>query len=137
MAYPTADEEKLTYSIIGAFFDVYNGMGYGLVEHLYVIALEGELRDRGHDVVRELAVPVRFKGMMLGFRRLDMVVHNTVIVEAKSTPLLSKVATRQLYTYLRVSTYETGLLLHFGPQSNFNRIILRNYDKPNLHAVSS
>jgi len=132
MAYPLPTEEKLTYSIIGGFFEVYNGMGYGLLEHLYVMALEGELRDRGHEVTREVAVPIRFKGRMLGFQRLDMLVDNLVVVEAKSAALLPRNATRQLYTYLKVSTFETGLLLHFGHQADFYRVILRNYDKPNL-----
>ena len=132
MSFPRPDEEKLTYSIIGGFFDVYNGMGYGLLEHLYVMALEGELRDRGHEVAREVAVPIRFKGRMLGFQRFDMVVDGKVIVEAKSTALLPKIATRQLYNYLKVSPFETGLLLHFGPKPDFHRVILRNYDKQNL-----
>ena len=39
------DEERLTYSIIGAFYEVYNTIGFGLLEHLYVMALELELRD--------------------------------------------------------------------------------------------
>lgn len=36
-------EEELTRSVIGAFFDVYNTLGFGLLEHLYVMALEREL----------------------------------------------------------------------------------------------
>jgi hypothetical protein len=35
------EEERLTYSVIGAFFEVYNAIGFGLLEHLYVMALEG------------------------------------------------------------------------------------------------
>ncbi|MDQ2667118.1 MAG: GxxExxY protein [Gemmatimonadota bacterium] len=27
-------EEKLTHSILGAFFEVYNALGYGFLEHL-------------------------------------------------------------------------------------------------------
>jgi PD-(D/E)XK nuclease superfamily len=49
----------LVHSIIGAFYDVYNYYkGYGLTEAIYTGALEYELVDRGHQVVRELAVPV-------------------------------------------------------------------------------
>src|SRR5213593_3540361 len=49
------------------------------------MALERELRARGHDVVREL-----------GVRRLDMVVDDKLIVEVKSTLELHKSAHRQL-----------------------------------------
>jgi len=41
-------EEELTRSAIGAFFEVYNTLGYGFLEHVYVRALEIELRSRGH-----------------------------------------------------------------------------------------
>jgi hypothetical protein len=33
-------EERLTHSAIGAFFEVYNTLGYGFLEHLYVRAIE-------------------------------------------------------------------------------------------------
>ena len=35
--------EKLTRSVIGAFYDVYNHLGFGFLERLYVKALEREL----------------------------------------------------------------------------------------------
>src|SRR5688500_14738708 len=51
-------QERLTYSVIGAFFEVYNALGFGFLEHLYATALERELRSRGHRVGREVSVPV-------------------------------------------------------------------------------
>ena len=54
-------EEKLTHSIIGAFFEVYNALGYGFLEHIYVTALERELLARGHIVAREVGVRVAYK----------------------------------------------------------------------------
>ena len=47
MAHSELMEEPLTRSVIAAFFEVYNNLGYGFLEHLYVIALERELRARG------------------------------------------------------------------------------------------
>ena len=48
-------EERLTHSVIGAFFEVYNNLGYGFLEHVYVMALERELIARKHQVAREVA----------------------------------------------------------------------------------
>ena len=48
MTRPELIHEKLTYSEIGAFFEVYNTLGFGFREHLYMKALERELRWRGH-----------------------------------------------------------------------------------------
>ncbi len=55
-------EGKPLGAIVGAFYAVYNGLGYGFMESLYMAALERELRDRGHGVARELYVPVKYRG---------------------------------------------------------------------------
>jgi GxxExxY protein len=116
-------EEKLTHSILRAFYDVYNELGYGFLEHLYVLALERELLSRGHQVSREVGVCVLYKGEELGYQRMDLVVDGKVIVETKSTEDLHKSATRQVYNYLRATQMEVGLLLHFGPEPRFFRLI--------------
>jgi GxxExxY protein len=67
-------EEPLTRSIIGAFFEVYNTLGFGFLERLYVVALERELRQRGHYVEREFRVRIIYKEELLGIQRLDLVV---------------------------------------------------------------
>ena len=53
--------ERITHSIIGAFYDVYNALGYGFLEHVYVLALERELLARGHQVAREAKVRILYK----------------------------------------------------------------------------
>jgi GxxExxY protein len=118
--------ESLTHSVIGAFFEVYNTLGFGFLEHVYVMALERELLARGHRVGREVCVPVMYKSEELGTQRLDMIVDEKLVVETKSTYDLHKAAARQVYNYLRATKLEVGLLLHFGPQPRFYRVICRN-----------
>jgi GxxExxY protein len=125
MAHDELLEERLTHSIIGGFFDVYNALDFGYLEQAYVAALELELRDRGHRVEREVGVVVRYKGRAVAQHRMDMVVDGRVVVEAKSTQELHPVSARQLYSYLRASGLSVGLLLHFGPKPYFRRIICR------------
>ncbi len=123
MAHVKLIEERLTHSAIGAFFEVYNTLGYGFLEHLYVRAMEAELRARGHRVAREVAVRVRYKGISLGVQRLDLIVDDSLVLEAKASSELHKAASRQLYNYLRATDLKVGLLLHFGPEPIFHRII--------------
>lgn len=119
-------EESLTNSVIGAFFEVYNALGFGFLEHLYRMALERELLARGHRVAREVGVRVMYKGDELGAQRLDMIVDEKLVVEIKSTYQLHKAAPRQVYNYLRATRLEVGLLLHFGPEPVFYRLISQN-----------
>ena len=111
------------HSIVGGFFAVYNYYGYGLSEQVYAGALEHELRDRGHEVIRELVVEIDYQGRYVARQRLDMVVDGRVVVETKATEKLSPAAPMQLISYLRATSFETGLILHFGPSPSFKRYI--------------
>jgi GxxExxY protein len=122
--------EALTESVIGAFFDVYNILDFGFLEHVYSAALERELRSRGHSVGREVGVEVMYKGEEIASQRLDMIIDDCLVVEIKSTMLLPPTAKRQLLGYLRATRIEVGLLLHFGPEPKFHRQILTNDRKP-------
>jgi len=119
-------EGLLTQSVIGAFYEVYNTLGFGFLEHIYVLAVERELRNRGHRVAREVGVRVTYKGEYLGTQRIDMIVDDKLIVEIKSTYQLHGFSIRQIYSYLRGTNLEVGLILHFGPEPKFYRQILTN-----------
>ena len=105
----------LSESVIRCFYEVYNRLGGGLPEHVYMMALERELRWAGHEVSREVRVPVLYKGEVLTMLRIDAVVDGRLVVELKSTEVVHPGARRQLYNYLRCTRLEVGLLLHFGP----------------------
>jgi len=116
-------EEALTRSIIGAFYTVYRVLGFGFLEHIYSAAMERELTRRGHRVAREVLVPVYYLGDLIGYQRLDMLVDDRVIVENKAAERLSPISEAQLYSYLRGTKLEVGLLLHFGLEPRFRRLV--------------
>ena len=118
--------DRLTYSVIGAFYEVYYTLGYGFLEQVYVSALTRELRSREHDVAREVSVPVLYKEEEVARQRLDMIVDQQLVIEVKSTRTLHDGSVRQVENYLRGTRLELGLLLHFGPQPRFYRVISTN-----------
>ena len=130
MTSPSLIESELRRSIIGAFYDVYNELGFGFIEHPYMLAMERELKRRGHHVAREVLVEIRYRGEFLCHQGLDMVVDGKVVVEGKSTYKLHEAAPRQVYSYLEGTDLEVGLLLHFGPKPSFFRLISRNRHHP-------
>ena len=120
----TADsylEPETTKHVIGAFFDVYNTLGFGFLERVYADALELELLSRARRVRREASIPVWYKGNRLSPQRVDMIVDERVVLEIKSTHQLPPTAERQLLNYVRASTVCIGMLLHFGPRPRFYR----------------
>jgi GxxExxY protein len=118
--------EELTGAVIGAFFEVYNILEYGFLENVYMTAMERELTKRGHSVERERPITVFYKGEELCSYRIDMLVDETLVIETKSTEHLHPTATRQLYSYLKATEFEVGLLLHFGVKPKFYRQVCSN-----------
>ena len=118
-------EREVTERIIGGFYEVYNQLGYGFLESVYCRGLAQVLRRDGLAVEREHPAPVTLYGEPVGFHRVDLLVERRVIVEVKSTELLSPFTKRQLRNYLRALRLEVGLILHFGPEARFARMVER------------
>jgi GxxExxY protein len=115
---------ELTREIIGAFFDVYNELGYGFVESVYQRALPLALIARGVRSERERPLTVRFRGCIVGDYRADLVVEEKVIVESKVADKILPVHEMQLLNYLRATGITVGLVLNFGPRPTFRRLLL-------------
>lgn len=116
-------EREITGHVIAAFYEVYNRLGFGFLEFIYGVALEKELLRRGRSVRREVPLPVTYKGEILANQRVDLVVDEKVMVEIKSTELLHPKARRLTLNYLRATPLDVALLLHFGPQARFYRLV--------------
>jgi GxxExxY protein len=114
----------LTREIIGAFFDVYNELGYGFVESVYQRALPLALTARGARSEREVPLTVQFRGVAVGDYRADLVVEGKVIVESKVADRIFPVHEMQLLNYLKATGIALGLVLNYGPQPTFRRLLL-------------
>ncbi len=118
-----ADCEFLSSQVIGAFFAVYNRLRSGYLEQVYVNALSVELRHRELAFEREKAIQVLYRSEVVGQYRADLVVGGCLIVEVKAGMLLDDSARWQTLNYLRATGMPLGLLLHFGAEPSFQRIV--------------
>lgn len=120
---------ELTGEIIGAFYHVYNTLGYGFLESVYQKSLMLTLRKRGHRVDDQQPVEVYFEREVVGGYFADLVVNELVIVELKSVETLCEAHEAQLLNYLRATEIEVGLLLNFGPKAQVKRKVFANSRK--------
>ena len=107
--------DGLTRRIIGFAIDVHRGLGPGLLESAYEACLCNDLAQAGISFARQVALPVRYRGVALecGYR-MDLVVADQVIIEIKSVEKLLPIHEAQLLTYLRLSGMAVGLLMNFN-----------------------
>ncbi|MGQ7852618.1 GxxExxY protein [Pedobacter sp. WC2501] len=112
------ENHELTGIIIGCCYDVYNQLGPGFLERIYVNALKIKLRQAKLNFETEKEFIIIFEDQIIGKFRCDLVVEQQVIVELKSiTGYQPKLFQNQLISYLKASKIKTGLLINFGNTS--------------------
>lgn len=119
----------MTKKIIGIFYEVFNELGYGFAETVYCRAMAIALSQAGLEVGTEVAVPVSFRGELVGVFRCDLMVERKVILELKIAEQISKAYEAQLLHYLKASPIEVGLILSFGEVPKTRRLEFRNERK--------
>jgi len=125
---------EITGRILRAFFEVSWELGHGFLEVVYVRALRKAMEDLELLVEMEAAIPVHFRGDVIGRFRADLLVERSVLVEVKALPQLESAHTAQLLNYLRASDIEVGLLLNFSRRPSFKRLAFGNGRKNGLRS---
>ena len=118
--------EELTATIIGAFYDVYNTLGYGFLEGVYENALMIELEKIGLQAEQQVPIKVFYDKKNIGNFFADILVENSVILELKAVSDITTSHEAQLLNYLKGSDMEVGLLLNFGTSPRVIRKIFQD-----------
>ena len=113
------DENEISKIVLDAAIMVHRTLGGpGLLESVYQDALVYELRTRGLKVEKEVVVPVRYKGVVVGDPlRIDIFVEDRIVVECKATEKDNPIYAVQTLTYLRLLGLHLGLLINFGKET--------------------
>jgi len=126
--------ETTTDQVIKCFFKVYNTLGYGFLEKVYLNALYEELVSTGMNVEKQRQIIVFYNGKQVGEYYADLLVDNMVILELKAHEYLLEEHENQLINYLKATKIEVGLLLNFGKKPEIKRKLFDN-DKKKLLPV--
>jgi GxxExxY protein len=125
----------LSYTVQGCIFDIRKQYGPGQKEIVYNRLLIEKLTNKGLLVEREKRINIysQDSGKVVGTYTPDLVIENKIIVEIKSSSFTTQMDEKQLYHYLRNSSYELGYLVNFStPDLYIKRIIYTNDRKPYL-----
>ncbi len=118
--------KKITDDILKTYYDVYNQLGYGFLEKVYQNAMYFELKSKGYKVEAQKQIKVYFKNQLVGEYYTDLLIEDKIILELKACEVLMNVHVAQLMNYLKATNIEVGLLLNFGEEPEFKRIIFTN-----------
>jgi len=114
--------QELTGKIIEACFEVSNELGIGYIESVYEKALFIALRQKGFDVATQVPLKVKFRGVIVGDFKADMLVENKILIELKAVETLAKEHFAQVLNYLKSTGIDVGLIVNFGaPKLQYRR----------------
>ena len=111
----------LSETIIKCAFEVYNCLGSGFLEKVYVNALLVELVRHDIAATSQTCIKVRYKGTIVGDYIADIVVEDKVIIECKAVEKMIDIHELQLKNYLKATGIEVGVLLNFGKSLEIRR----------------
>jgi GxxExxY protein len=125
---PLSDDlERLAHDVIGCCVDVHRALGPGLLEAIYARAIAIELTASAIPFEAEKSFPVLYRGRLLCYQRLDLLVANQLVLEVKSVEHLDSIHVAQVLSYLNVAGARLGLLINFNVsilKQGIRRVIL-------------
>ncbi len=111
----TREFSQLSHQVIRCAIEVHRELGPGLLESTYRDCLAKELELSGISCQSELALPVKYKGLLVdcGYR-VDLFIENDILLELKAVAKLAPIHEAQLLTYMRLSGIRHGFLINFN-----------------------
>jgi GxxExxY protein len=120
------DVNKITEKIIGCAYIVGRTLGSGFLEKVYENALSHELSKARLAVRTQWPIRVFYDGVLVGDYVADVLVEDTVLVEAKSASALTDAHLAQCLNYLKATGLKVCLLINFGGSSVEVKRIVHN-----------
>lgn len=98
---------ELSYTLVGLLFSTHNELGPFARERQYNDLIENKLKESG--VVYKREYKISDSGNIL-----DFLIDNKIILETKSTRIITREHYRQIQNYLQVTGLKLGILVNFG-----------------------
>lgn len=108
-------EEAIGKAIVNAAFKIHKELGPGLLERVYEVCMEHELKKVGFNVKRQVDIPIVYDGITFNEGlRLDLLVEDLIIVELKAIELENPVWQAQIISHLKLTDLKLGYLINFN-----------------------
>lgn len=112
---PSDFDEEIGKAVVHAAFSIHKALGPGLLERVYEVCMEHELKKAGFEVKRQVNIPICYDGIWFDEGlRLDLLINDRVIVELKAVNVVNPVWEAQIISHLKLSRLSLGYLINFN-----------------------
>ena len=117
--------EDQTRAIIGCAMEVMNILGHGFLEKVYENALCVEMRLCEMKYRQQPRYEVRYKSEQVGECIPDLIVLDSLVVDAKTIDAITDHEIGQMLNYLKITGFRVGLILNFKHSKlQWKRVVL-------------
>lgn len=110
----------LTYKIIGCCIEVHRILGPGLLEKIYIKALQEEFKIQEINYESEFNIHVDYKGKDLDCElRCDFLIEECIVLEVKSVADFHDIHTAQTLNYMNLLKTPKAILVNFNVTNIF------------------
>ena len=110
----------LTYKIIGCCIEVHRILGPGLLEKIYIKALQEEFKIQEINYESEFNIHVDYKGKDLDCDlRCDFLIEECIVLEVKSVADFHDIHTAQTFNYMNLLKTPKAILVNFNVTNIF------------------
>jgi GxxExxY protein len=125
---------ELSYSVVGAIYEVWKELGPAFKESAYQKALVEEFKRKGISFESQKTIPICYHDIKVGSYVPDFLIDGKILIEIKHLPRLTFKENKQAWYYLKGTPYKLLLLVNFGGQRL--EIKRRIYDKARIRKSS-
>jgi GxxExxY protein len=116
---------ELTEKIIACAIEVHRELGPGFLESIYEKSFSLELERRQIPYQRQMAVHIRYHGVVVGRHRLDLIIDKKVVVELKAVREIDNAHLAICLSYLKATGLRVGLIINFSEAKTRIRRVMR------------
>ncbi len=104
----------ITNKALRAYYNVYNGHWRNYPEEYFERIMSLEFAALNTKCATQVEYFTSYKGVVIGKHLIDTELENSVVLEYKVAPILTARHHAQIFSNLKISSREVGLLLNFG-----------------------
>lgn len=119
--------KDLSYQIVGAAFNVFNELGYGMQEKYYQRSFEKELAKLSIPYEKEKFIRLAYHSEPIGNYFADFIVADKIVVELKTRPRFGYIHIKQVVEYLNKFQKKLAIIIYFTKDGVRYRRIINPY----------
>jgi GxxExxY protein len=112
---------EISNKIIQAFYQVYNEIGCGFENEIYINSLDLAFINLNLNTEKNKEIEIIFNNQKVGIYKANLIVENKILVQVFSAEKFFSILEQNVYNQLKFSEYNVALILNFGMTPEFNR----------------